>query len=118
MEKPNEITIAEKNGITIFDIKGDVTNHSEPFFHEAYKKVSDQGASKILFKFDENAYINSGGIAVLIQIMAEMNKNKQHTGITGLSEHFKKVFKMVGIQKFATIHNTQDDAVKAMSELS
>jgi anti-anti-sigma factor len=115
MQAENEITLERQNDITVFNVKGDVTAKSETYFNEAYQQVNDKGSMKILFKFEEDAYINSGGIAVLIQILAEINRNKQETAITGLSEHFKKIFNMVGITKFAKIHNTLDDALKAMS---
>ena len=115
MEEKNQITIENQNGVTVFDIKGDITAHSEPYFNQAYKEARDQDSKKILFKFEEGAYINSGGIAVLIQILAETHRNKQGTGIIGLSEHFKKIFNMVGITKFAKIYNTLDDALEAMS---
>jgi anti-anti-sigma factor len=115
MEQQNEIGIESVGSVTLFAIKGDVTALSEPFLNDPYEKASDQGANKFLFKFDPEAYINSGGIAVLIQILAETSKNQQATGIIGLSDHFKKIFNMVGITKFAKIYNTLDDALKAMS---
>ena len=116
MQKPNQITLEKKNDITLFNIEGDVTAQSESFFNEAYQQANSRDARKIVFRFKEDAYINSGGIAVLIQILAQTYRNKQHTSITGLSEHFKKIFNMVGITKFAAIYPTLDDALKALSE--
>jgi len=115
MEHQNQIIIEKHGAIMLFDIKGDVTSASEPFFNEAYHNLDIGETSKILLKFDENAYINSGGIAVLIQLLAETNRNKQKIGITGLSEHFKKIFNMVGITKFARIYNTVDEALEGFS---
>lgn len=115
MEK-NQITQARQNDIAILHIQGDITVHSEPHINEAYKGLNDQGdVRKILIQFEEDAYINSGGIAVLIQILAQTHKNKQLIGITGLSEHFKKIFRMVGITKFANIYDGPEDACKSMS---
>ena len=71
--------------------------------------------NKMILKFHQEAYINSGGIAVLIQLLAETKKHNQQIGITGLSEHFKKIFRMVGITKFAKIYNTREDALEGMS---
>ena len=88
---------------------------SEPFLEEAYKNANDQGANKILLKFDQDAYINSGGIAVLIQLLAETKKNNQQIAITGLSNHFKKIFNMVGITKFARIYDTVEEGVESLS---
>lgn len=115
MEQQNEIALETIGNITLFDIKGDVTALSEPFLNDAYQKALDQGVSKILLKFKKDAYINSGGIALLIQILAESKKNNQKTTITGLSDHFKKIFNMVGITKFADIHDSVEAAVEAMS---
>lgn len=115
MQNKNEITLETQGPIVVFNIQGDITSFSEPFLNEAYQKANDQGTDKILLNVDEGAYINSGGIAVLIQILAQTKKNNQQIGITGLSEHFKKIFNMVGITKFAAIHNSVDSAITAMS---
>ena len=94
MKEENEITLEKVGDVTVFDIQGDLTTVSESFLKEAYKDANDQGTSKIILKFYEDAYINSGGIAVLIQLLAETKRNNQQIGITGLSEHFKKIFKI------------------------
>ena len=116
MEEKNQITIENQNSVTVFEIKGDITAQSEPYFNQAYKEAADLDSKKILLKFEENAYINSGGIAVLIQILAETNRNNQDIGIIGLSDHFKKIFNMVGITKFAKIYATAEEAFEQMSE--
>ena len=115
MVKENEILVETHGDVTLFDIKGDVTAFSEPFLKEVYNNANDEGANKILLKFEEDAYINSGGIAVLIQLLAETKRNNQQIGITGLSDHFKKIFNMVGITKFAQIYNTREEALENMS---
>ena len=111
MNSEIEINLEKQNDITIFDIQGDVTAFSEAFFNEAYQKANEQETSKILLKFYEGAYINSGGIAILIQLLAQTKRNNQQICITGLSNHFKKIFNMVGITKFAKIYNTVDEAL-------
>ena len=114
MNQEIEINLEKHGDITIFDIQGDVTAFSEPYFNEAYENANDQGANKMLLKFTEGAYINSGGIAVLIQLLAETKRNNQKICITGLSDHFKKIFNMVGITKFAQIYNTMNEALESM----
>ncbi len=114
MNSEIEINLEKQDDITIFDIQGDVTAFSEPFFNEAYQKANEQDTSKILLKFYESAYINSGGIAILIQLLAQTKRNNQQITITGLSNHFKKIFNMVGITKFAKIYNTMDEALNDM----
>ena len=116
MQNENEIALEKQGDITILDIRGDITAFSEPFLNEAYQTASSQGAAKILLKMDQQAYINSGGIAVLIQILARTRQKEQRIGITGISEHFKKIFNMVGITKFAPIYDSEEAALKKLAD--
>ena len=105
MEVQNEIKIEKR---------GEVNRFSEPFFKDAYAQVDSQETKKILLKFHEKTYINSEGLKVLIQLLAETNKNQQHVGIVALSEHFKKIFRMVGITSFAKIFGSLNEALKSL----
>ncbi len=116
MEQKNEIQLERQKDIVLMHIQGDITSHSEPYINKAYKELNEQGfTQKILIQFEEDAYINSGGIAVLIQVLAQTHKNNQQIGITGLSEHFKKIFRMVGITKFADIYDNLNEALQSFS---
>ena len=115
MEEKNEIKVERHGDVTLFDITGDVIRTSEPFFKNAYVQVDSQETKKILLKFDEKTYFNSEGIKVLIQLLAETNKNQQQVGIVGLSEHFKKIFRMVGITKFAKIFESVNKALETLA---
>ena len=115
MQQTNQFRLERQNNVTLLHIQGDITAQSEPVINEAYKKADEQGAAqKIIIQFEEDVYINSGGIAVLIQILAQTQKKNQQIGIAGLSDHFKKIFNMVGISKFAGIYNTLEDAIATM----
>ena len=116
MQQTNQFSLEKQNGVTLLQIQGDITTHSEAVINEAYQKADEQGsAQKIIILFEPEVYINSGGIAVLIQILAQTHKKSQQIGIAGLSDHFKKIFNMVGISKFAGIYDTIEDGIAAMS---
>lgn len=110
----NEIEFEHHGAVTLLDIRGDITSFSEPFLKDAYQSANDQGASKILLKIGHDAYINSGGIAILIQILAQTKRNNQEIMIAGVSNHYKKIFSMVGISKFAEIHDSVEVALNIM----
>lgn len=114
MEHPNEILIENHDSLTLLKIKGDITAFSESFLNDAYVKANQEGTDRLLLQFDPKAYINSGGIAVLIQLLALSRKNDQRIGIIGLSDHFEKIFGMVGITKFAQIYQNAESALETM----
>ena len=113
MKENTEIELRQQKDITIMDIRGDITSYSEAIFKKVYQRVLDQGARKIILKIEKQAYINSGGIALIIQTLYKIKENNQVAAIAGVSPHFKKIFNMVGIAKFADIHDTEEDALES-----
>ena len=112
MNKEIQVSISQKDDVSILNIKGDVTAMSGETIEEAYSKVSTEGVKKILLYFDKDGYINSGGIAILIGVASESRKNEQRIRITGSSPHFQKIFNMVGLTKYTEIFQTEELALK------
>lgn len=115
MQPHNEINVETLGDVTLWDIRGDITAFSETYLNEAYQEANKQGARKILLKIEERAYVNSGGIAVLLQILAQAKKNNQRIGITGASDHNTKIFSMLGINKFAHLYPSVENALELMA---
>ena len=112
MNKEIQVSISQKDEVSILNIKGDVTAITGETIEGAYQKVSTGGAKKILLYFDKDGYINSGGIAILIGIASESKKKEQKIRITGLSNHFQKIFDMVGLTKYTALFPTEELALK------
>lgn len=112
MNKEIEISISNKGEVSIINIKGDVTAMTGVKIEDGYQKVSEDGAKKILLFFDKEGYINSGGIAILIGIAAESRQKGQTIRITGLSDHFQKIFHMVGLTKYTEIFPSEESALE------
>lgn len=112
MTQNPEIATRLNGEVSIIDIRGEVTALTGQRLEEAYRGLSAAGAKKILMVFASDCYINSGGIAVLIGILAESRKRAQSVRMTGLTTHFQKIFAMVGLTKYAQIHPTEDAALK------
>lgn len=107
-----ELSLLKKDDVSIMRITGDVTANTGEAIEKAYHQVSQDGAKKILLCFDRNSYINSGGIAILIGIAAESRENAQTIRMTGLSDHFKKIFHMMGLTKYTEIFPSEESALK------
>jgi anti-anti-sigma factor len=112
MKENTDIQLQQQGDITIMNIRGDITSYSESIFKEAYQQANDQDARKIILKIEKFAYINSGGIALLIQTLYKIKENKQVAAIAGVSPHFKKIFNMVGLAKFAGIFENLAEAIE------
>ncbi|MBW2095957.1 MAG: STAS domain-containing protein [Deltaproteobacteria bacterium] len=118
MEESNSVRIEERGSVAILDISGDVTSRSEITLRSSYERLDPEKIKGILLKFERSTYFNSEGLKVLILIFAEARKRAQKIAVAGLSGHFKKIFGMVGITKFAKIYDDEAQAVKDLESLA
>jgi anti-anti-sigma factor len=115
LEDELSVSTRERDGVAIIDLVGDVTTFAEEKINNAYTQVTSQGAKHVLLNFRQNDYINSAGIAILIGIVTEVNRNNQKLGVSGLSQHFQKIFRMVGLAQYADIYQDEDEAIKGFA---
>jgi anti-sigma B factor antagonist len=108
-----EATAASGDSVAILALSGDIASTSKEGMLQAYHAVGP--VTKVLLDFSGVDYINSSGIAIIIQMLIEERKAGHRTiGVFGLTPHFKKVFTMVGVAKYATI---SDDEASALAEM-
>jgi anti-anti-sigma factor len=110
-----QVSVRWENEAAVIDLAGDVTTFAEEAINQAYQSASSDGASNIIFNFRENDYINSAGIAILIGVVTEARKRDQKLLMTGLSTHFQKIFRMVGLTQYADLHPSVEDALAALN---
>ena len=107
-----EVPCATGDPITVLRFSGDITSASQPAVIGTYEGLPDT-VKRILLDFSKVEYLNSSGIALVIQMMIAASKKGQKIHSFGLSPHFKKVFTMVGITKYTTLHDNEATACAA-----
>ena len=110
-----EVTTRRHGNVTVIDIKGDVTAFADAKITEAYTNATEAGAKLLVLNFHHSNYINSAGIAILIKLVTNCGRNGQKLAMSGLNEHFQKIFRMVGLSQYADIYETEEQAVAALS---
>jgi anti-sigma B factor antagonist len=115
MDSPEtKVTVEEKDKIMILRFEGDITSFSEAAVLGTFRGLPADVCKKFLLDFTKVEYINSSGIALIITLLMESSKAQQKVQCFGLTPHFKKVFEMVGILRYTTLHPDEDSALKAM----
>ena len=110
-----QVMVRFEENATIIGLVGDVTTFAEEAVLKAYQDASSDGAHNIIFNFRENDYINSAGIAILIGVVTEARKRDQRLLMTGLSNHFQKIFRMVGLTQYADLYPTLQEALASLN---
>ena|SRR5579883_69884 len=108
-------TKVEQNGATaVMRFEGDITSASEEAVLGKYRAL-EAGTNKILLDFSKVPYLNSSGIALVIQLLMAANKATQKVVCFGLSAHFVKVFTMLGLAKYTSLQADETAARAAVA---
>jgi anti-anti-sigma factor len=100
--------------VTVLRFEGDISSTSKDAVLGTYQALPKSDVKIILLDFTKVDYINSSGIALVIQLLIEAKGASQAVSAVGLSPHFVKVFTMVGITKYAGLFPTQAEALAAV----
>jgi anti-anti-sigma factor len=95
--------VTSEDGQVIVRIYGDVTTEAETVLREAFQQAAATRPRAVVFDFADVGYINSGGIAVLITLVMEAREAGCQTVARGLSDHYAKVFRMVGLSQYMQV---------------
>lgn len=114
--KVSQRTVTSTSGksVGVLAFSGDIASTSKEPILEAYHGL-DSSTTHVLLDFTGVDYINSSGIAIIIQMLIEATRSgSRNIGIFGLSAHFNKVFTMVGINKYASLYPDETTALAAL----
>ena len=98
--------------VTVQCFSGDISSNSKEPVLGAWQNAT--GGGPVLLDFSKVDYINSSGIALIIQMLMEADKTGRKVAAFGLTPHFQKVFTMVGIAKYAGLHKDEPSAVATL----
>ena len=109
---PTKTKVEQTTELAILRFEGDITSASQDAVLGTYEKLS--GATKILLDFTKVPYLNSSGIAIVIQLLMAAKKADRKVVCFGLSAHFVKVFTMLGLAKYTSLHGSEAEAKTAV----
>jgi len=105
---------SESSGSTaILRISGDITSGSEGDLTAAFAAAVDGGARTVILDFAGLAYMNSGGIGLLVTLLVRAQRAGVHLMATGLSDHYRQIFELTRLDEAITIHDDEATAVAA-----
>jgi len=110
-----EVQVSRQGSLAVLDIRGYVTKTSGVPMKTAFAGLDPAVYRSVLFRFDKETYVNSEGIKTIIDLLLEAGQAGQRVGITGVSDHFEKIFGMVGITKLTRIYKTEEEAVQDLT---
>ncbi len=105
------ISQREVNGITTYEIKGDIDINSSPDIREAFEKGVKNKAMKILVNLNSVSYVDSSGLATLVEMLKKTRVYGGKLRISNLAPKVKSLFEITKLEKLFEIFETEEEAI-------
>jgi anti-anti-sigma factor len=99
------------DGQATITLYGDLNGTADADLTHAYDEAHAARMSSLTLDFNDAAYINSTGIAVLVRILAAGRRDGIEVRARGLSPHYIEIFEITRISDFMRIE--RDDLATA-----
>ena len=104
-----DIKTSEKDGITLVEINGEINLSSSPELKKAAEKFK---TNKVIINLARVAYIDSSGLATLVEILKKTKGKGGSLGLTNVSDKVRGLFEITKLDKLFGIYPTDDLALK------
>ena len=105
--RQDQVSVTAGQGAAIIRFRGSMTSSSEPELLKGFEEAFALSKEKIVLHFDQNASVNGAGISILTQILLDADKRGYRVVIAGLPEHFRRVFRIVGVTNLVEIEDAE-----------
>ncbi len=75
-------------------LHGDVTADADPALSDAYATATANGATSVMLDFGDVAFMNSTGIALVVELLADALQHERTLRAVGLSAHYREIFEI------------------------
>jgi len=110
-----EINVTEQPNHTEVELKGDVDLYSSPQIRNQFSKLLENDKPLILINFAGVDYIDSSGLATLIELLQKLKKSEGRLFLYHVSETVRSVFQLAKLDEFFKICDSKDAAIEAAS---
>jgi anti-sigma B factor antagonist len=96
-----ETTIRALPDGAVIELRGDIDGTARETLVAAYDSSAPTGS--LLLDFEQVSYINSTGIALIVDLLARARADERSVAARGLSDHYREIFQITRIADFMTL---------------
>lgn len=104
-----------KGDITVFHLSGEIDLYTSPAIREGLSKLIDHNTKKILISFKDVSYIDSSGLATLVELYQGAKKWQGDIILVDMEDSVKGIFELSRLDKIFTILPTIEEGIANFS---
>lgn len=107
---------SQEGPVTVLTLSGDIDLNHSPKLRGVLQKLVEKKCPALLLDFTSVTYIDSSGLATLVEYFQGSREYSGKIGLAQLSERVKSVFDLVRLSEIFPVHPSVEDAKSALSK--
>lgn len=99
-----------ENGVVIVRLEGEIDLHYSPRLRDLLQTKVDSRIPALLLDFSGVQYIDSSGLATLVEYYQQSRSYSGRIAIAGLNSRVKSIFDLVRLNEIFSFYDTPDEA--------
>ncbi|HEY9087256.1 MAG TPA: STAS domain-containing protein [Anaerolineaceae bacterium] len=109
-----EAHVRTMQGLACIDLMGEISAQAEDVLNRVYEEAVSANPGTILLNFTGVEYINSTGIALILNLLVKAGRSHRKLYSYGLSDHYREIFRITRLSDFMRIFSDENAAMAAV----
>lgn len=110
-----QIEKSDSEAVTTLKLSGEIDLHASPALRAELQKCAHAKISALLLDFSSVDYIDSSGLATLIEYVRESAAFNGKLALFGLQKKVRTIFDLVRLNELFVISGTAEEAIAALA---
>ena len=108
-----EVKSFQQDEVIVFQVNGEINISTSP---ELKKQFEKQPSKKTVVDLEKVTYIDSSGLATLVEMLKKTKGQGGSLGLSGMSDKVKSLFEITKLDKLFAIYPSQQEAVNSVKK--
>jgi anti-sigma B factor antagonist len=109
-----EANVRNIQGSAVIDLSGEISATAEDALNKAYEDAVHENPPIIVLNFSQVDYINSTGIALILNLLVKAGRSHRRLLAYGLSDHYREIFRITRLADFMRIYSDEASAMASV----
>lgn len=109
------IKIDQKNNVWVCRMNGEIDINTAPQIKKVFDKILSEKREKILINFKEVSYVDSSGLATLVEMLKNIRSYGGKLKLSNLSSKIRGLFEITKLEKLFDISNNEEEALNSFA---
>lgn len=107
--------VRSRPGFAVIELAGEMNASAEEALASAFTEAERLSTGRVALDLSRVSYINSTGIALIVNLLARARKSGRVLAAVGLNDHYREIFRVTRLADYIPVYADEAGLIEALS---